>query len=145
MTVPKIPTDLEILDAIYEFHHDDFISFGPGEKNRETKIYVPIDCRKVAEKLKVDGDIVFGRLYYHMEKKYGYRRDDGSVVHFFDSRIRNEVHCINFPLMTSVLAGLRQERKNFWVSTAIAVVALISSWLPLGNDLGIWKLASFLG
>ena len=145
MTVPKIPTDLEILDAIYELHHEDFVSFMSGEPRRDSKIYVPIDCKKIADSLKVDVDIVFGRLYYHLEKKYGYRRDDESVVYFFDSRVGNDVHCINFPLMTSVLAGLRQERNNFWTSTRIAGIALIFSLLSLGNDLGIWKFAPFLG
>lgn len=145
MTVPGIPTDLKILDAIYELHHEDFVSFTSGEKKRGSKIYVPIDCKNIADKLKVDRDLVFGRLYYHLEKKYGYRRDDGSVVHFFDSRVGNDVHCVNFPLMTSVLAGLRQERKNFWTSTAIAVAALFFSCLSLGSDLGIWKFAPFSG
>lgn len=145
MTVPEIPTDLKILDAIYELHHEDFVSFMSDETRRDSKIYVPIDCKKIAGRLKVDGDIVFGRLYYHLEKKYGYRRDDGTVVHFFDSRVGNDVHCINFPLMTSVLAGLRQERKNFWISTATALAALFFSLLSLGSDWGIWKLAPFFG
>lgn len=145
MTIPKIPTDLEVLDAIYESYHDDFISFGPGKKNREAKIYVPIDCKNIADKLKVDADIVFGRLHYHLEKKYGYRNDDGSFVHFFSLQVGDDVLCINFPLMTSVLADLRQERNNFQTSTRIAGIALIFSLLSLGSDWVIWKLAPFLG
>ena len=64
----KVPTDLEILNTIYELHHKDFVLYDQDKEVRETKIMVPINCRDVAEILKVDGYIVFGRLYYHLEK-----------------------------------------------------------------------------
>lgn len=59
-------TDRKILQTI----HDEYLSqFGNFDKNllepiRSSKIYVPIDCKAIATKLRVDPDIIFGRLYY---------------------------------------------------------------------------------
>ncbi|GAA0220919.1 hypothetical protein [Marinomonas primoryensis] len=127
----RIPTDLEILNTIYRIYHSDFVAFERGDGSRDSKIYVPIDCKKVAGELKVDSDIVFGRLYYHLEKQYGYKQDNGSNVHFFAFKVGNDSKCVNFPLMTSILAGLRQEKKKFWIGTAVAVLALIVSTVSL--------------
>jgi len=127
----KIPTDLEMLNTIYRLYHSDFVAFERGDGTRGAKIYVPIDCKKIAGELKVDADIVFGRLYYHLEKQYGYMQSDGSNVHFFALKVGNDPKCVNFALMTSVLAGLRQERKKFWIGTALAVLALIVSSVAL--------------
>ena len=68
----KVPTDLAILEEIYKEYYSVYASFQKGGGDRESKIYVPIVCGDIAKKLNVDSDIVFGRLYYHLEKKYGY-------------------------------------------------------------------------
>ncbi|MGL4713256.1 MAG: hypothetical protein ACRCWP_12090, partial [Shewanella sp.] len=99
----RSPTDLEVLERIYSKYYQDFTEYEDDENIRASKIYVPISCDEIAKKLKVDGDIVFGRLYYHMEKKYGYKQSDGSNVHFFAFRVGKESHCVNFPLLSSVL------------------------------------------
>ena len=127
----RIPTDLEILNTIYRMYHSDFVAFERGDGSRDQKIYVPIDFKKIAGELKVDSDIVFGRLYYHLEKQHGYKQDNGSNVHFFAFKVGNVSMCVNFPLMTSVLAGLRQEKKRFRIGTAIAIFALIVSTISL--------------
>ena len=129
---PKVPTDLEILETIYNLYHEDFVLYDQDEKIRETKIYVPINCHKVADKLKVNGDIVFGRLYYHLNKKYRYRQEDDSKVSFFAfNEIPNSPKSINFPLLTSILAGLKEEKDKFRTTTIIAVVALVLSSISL--------------
>ena len=128
-------------------YHKDFVLYDQDKTVRETKIYVPISCQEIADRLNVNGDIVFGRLYYHLEEKYGYKVPDEPVptrVHFFALKSGDDYHCIHFPLLVSVLAGLRQERKNFWTSTAIAISALIISLVSLGGDIWIWKLIQLL-
>ena len=79
----KIPTDLQLLNAIYKEYRDEFENYSDEAKNRLTKIYLPIDCSLIAKKLKVDGDMVFGRLYYDLENRYGYKKANNSDVHFF--------------------------------------------------------------
>lgn len=132
----RIPTDKDILKTIYKMYLSDFENFDRDNKTRSSKIYVPIECKAVAKKLKVDPDIVFGRLYYHLEKQYGYKQDDGSLVHFFTLSVGSDVKCVNFPLLMSVLAGLLHEHRKFWISTSIAVLALMVSAISLTVSLG---------
>lgn len=128
----KTPTDLELLNAIYEKYYDQFAQYSKDSPDRDSKIYVPIDCVSIASQLGVDGDIVFGRLYYDLENRYGYTRDDGAKVHFFAFVVGKDRHCVNLPLLASVLAGLRHENKRFIVTTWIAIIALIVSSISLG-------------
>ena len=126
----KAPSDRKILSTIYDAHYKEFETFTLGAENgRSSKVLMPIDCKFIAQKLKVDGDIVFGRLYYHLQEKYGYTRQDGSNVAFFTLMAGGDRHCINFPLMASVLAGLEEERSKFqlatWLSTFAIVISII--------------------
>lgn len=107
---PRLLSDHEILSAIHNRHYDDFRSFSDNNKTRSEKIFVPVDIQAIADELGVDADSVFGRLYYDLEKRYGYENDDGTTVHFFTLAVRDDSHCINFPLLEAVLA--REERTN---------------------------------
>jgi hypothetical protein len=128
----KIPTDLELLSYIYEKYYATFISYSKESPDRSAKIYVPINCAEIAKHFKVDGDIVFGRLYYHLEKVYGYTQSNGANVHFFAFHVGDDHKCINFPLLASVVAGLRLEHRKFWWATSISILALIVSAVSLG-------------
>ena len=66
--------------------------------------------REIAKILNVDADIVFGRLYYHLNEKFSYKHDDGSKVEFFALHVGDESHCINFPYLASVLADLQEKK-----------------------------------
>ena len=126
----KPPSDRKILSTIYDTYYKQFETFALGAENgRTSKTLMPIDCKMIAQKLKVDGDIVFGRLYYHLQEKYGYTRQDSSKVAFFTLMAGGDRHCINFPLMASVLAGLEEERSKFqlatWLSTFAIVISII--------------------
>lgn len=121
------PTDLEMLDAIYNRYFDDFAAYTDENRTRSSKIYVPIDVDALATELGVDIDIVFGRLYYHMEGKYGYDDEDGTHTPFFTLAVGGDRHCINFPYLASVLASLREEDRKFRIATSIAVISLVIS------------------
>lgn len=126
-----IPTDLEILNSIYEHHYPDFQAYTVENKIRASKVYVPIDIKMLAKKLKVDNDIVFGRLYYHLNEKYGYKNDDGSHVYFFTPIAGDDRNCVNFPYLASVLADLREQSKKYATATSIAVLSLLLSIVSL--------------
>ena len=127
----KLPTDLEILDAIYERYYDTFASFSKGEPSRSTKIFIPIDIDSISKDMSVDADIVFGRLYYHLEQKYGYKHPGGSKVSFFTLKAGKNINCVNFPYMASVLAKLRDESKRQKTATKIAVISLCVAGVSL--------------
>jgi hypothetical protein len=121
----KLPTDLEILNLIYEQYYETFSQYDEKEnKTRSTKNRVPINIDEIANKLKVDPDIIFGRLYYHLNKKYGYRNEDGTRVSFFTLKVGKDSKCINFPLASSVLADLRNNKRRYNIATWIAVISV---------------------
>ena len=128
----RIPTDLEILDAIYEHYKDVYI--GVVEEKEKPVNYIPIDIPMIAKVLGAEPNSIFGRLYYHLEQKCGYQKtvDDRIVtVHFFSIEIGGKHHCVHFPLMMSVLAGLQKEHREsrtaFWTS----ILALVASAIGL--------------
>lgn len=126
-----LPTDLKILNVIYEEYYDTFISFSKNNSDRSAKNFIPVDIKLIAQKLGVDVDIIFGRLYYHLEQKYGYSRSGGSKVAFFVLKIGSVTNCINFPYMASVLANLRESEKKYTAATVIATISLVIAILSL--------------
>jgi len=128
----RLPTDLQILNSIYNHHYDTFKAYSNSERCRKTKIFVPIDIRKISNDTGVDEDIIFGRLYYDLEKRYSYKRDDGPPVSFFLLGIGDEeLHCINFPYLASVLASLRDENRKYRAATSISIISLAVSAIAL--------------
>ncbi len=122
----KIPTDLEIISEIYNRYEDTFRAYSTEEPDRITRIRVPIDIDEIANACGVGEDMIFGRLYYHFNKKYSYKNENGERITFFTST-KFDGLSINFPLVASVLADLKTEQKNFKISIATAAAALIIS------------------
>ncbi|QJI38614.1 hypothetical protein [Pseudomonas sp. ADAK13] len=131
----KSPSDLKILSTIYKMYYKEFKNYAcesDVQSRRKSKIFVPIHCKTVAKKLNVDHDIVFGRLYYHLQQKYGYTREDGSKVAFYTTIAGEENRCVNFPLLASVLAGLQEESSKFkWATALSGLAVMISILVPL--------------
>ena len=127
----SIPTDLKLLGAIYDRYHADFVAYSDENKTRSTKNYVPIDIKELAKSLNLDSDMVFGRLYYHLNEKYGYKMDNGSRVDFFAMRVARDHHCIHFPYLGSVLADLRDQNRKYLTATFIASLSLILAILAI--------------
>ena len=129
------PTDLEILEEIYKRYYSTFISFSREKPNRSAKIYVPIDIESIAKHFSIDPDIVFGRLYYHLEQKYGFAQADGSKVYFFALQAGSDKHTVQFPLLAAVIASLREERNRHLVSTWVSIAAIVISIISLMTSL----------
>jgi len=124
------PTDLELLEHIYSRYYSTFCSFDRDQPTRAAKIFVPINIEAIAKNFDVDGDIVFGRLYYHLNKKYGYTEEDGTKVSLFVLSAGSDRHCIQFALLSSLVATLRDERNRYlvaiWLSTAALLISVLS-------------------
>lgn len=131
----NVPTNLNIMSYIYKRYYNEFVKFERDNRQRITKIYVPIDCQEIAKHFGVDGDIIFGRLYYHLENLYGYKQSDGNNVHFFALKIGSDSKCINFPYMASILASLKEEHKKFRIATIVSILAIITSVASLTINL----------
>ena len=99
--------------------------------SRSSKNYVSIDIDRLAEDLRVDADMIWGRLYYHLDEKYRYKQEDGSMVHLFTPRIGDDRDCVHFPYLASVLADLRAESRKLLTATTIAIISLIVAAVSL--------------
>ncbi|MEZ5999779.1 hypothetical protein [Hyphomonas sp.] len=127
----KIPTDERLLAEIYKRYERAFGAFSDENKTRSTKIWVPIDIDSISKRFRCDPDLVFGRLYYHMNAKYGSHTAKGDSVNMFEMRIGQDRHCVNFPLVASVLADLQEDKSRFRVSTRMAALSLLVSALSI--------------
>jgi hypothetical protein len=125
--VKRPPTDYQLLHEIYSRYRDDFASYVEGAaEGRSAKIFVPVDLQEIANHFGVDVDSIFGRLYYHLEGKYGEERNEkgGSRKAFFTPVAGRDKNCVNFPLLEAVLAGLWQQRGRDLLAFATAVLSL---------------------
>lgn len=122
----KTPSDLEILDAIFEKYYDSFASFSEAKADRSTKVYVPIDIASLADDMKVDPDLIFGRLYYHLDNKFAHDK-----VHFFSVKVGDDLNCVNFPYLASVLADLRKEKSRYSLAMSLSIISVIVSAIAL--------------
>jgi hypothetical protein len=133
-----LPTDRKLLKRIYRDYVGDFIAHSRTAPIRDSKIYVPIDIRQIASLLKTDPDLLFGRLYYHLDHKYRYRQDDGSNVHLFSLRIGSDMHCVNFPYLAAILSDKNVEHSRTLWALGLSIAAFIVSLAPFLSDL--WHL-----
>src|SRR5690554_917173 len=104
----SIPTDLEILEDIYFRYYDSFRKYATDEPDRIARIRVPVNIQEVADACNVPEDMIFGRMFYHFNKKYSYKDEKGQITTFFITD-KFEGLSVNFPLVASVLADLRKE------------------------------------
>lgn len=136
-----LPTDLEILNAIYDHHYNEF-AFKAHERPRKTVL--AIDISAIAEHLGVDADIVYGRLRYHLDERYQYQRDflntEGRVVRLFLAKVDFDLPAdsVHFPYLASVLAELRADEKKrqtqvviAWFSLGVSGLAVVISFVSL--------------
>ncbi len=128
------PTDLELLEEIYRRYYPAFVDPKRLEDNPRGKIHVPIDINSLADHFGVDADIVFGRLYYHLNEKHGF--EQGSArVDLFLMQVGGQRHCVQFPLLASLVADLRDQRNQYlwtlWLSIPAAIISVISLTIAL--------------
>jgi len=120
----KNVTDRVILKEVYKTYYSDFCNFDKEKPSRDTKIYVPIDCELIAKNLNLDPEIIFGRLYYHLNQKHGYKQDDGTLVDLFAQKVGSDRHVVQFPLLSAVLAEHEQSYLRFTIPMYLSIIAL---------------------
>jgi len=125
----RIPTDLEIMEELYERYFESFRKYATEDPDRIARIRVPINVQEVAEACGVEEDMIFGRIFYHFNKKYSYKDEKGNVTTFFITD-KFEGLSVNFPIVASVLADLRTEKRQtdnfFFISSAALAMSVIA-------------------
>jgi hypothetical protein len=120
----KLPTDRYLLQCIYDMYKADY----PGPKDAAGRglndPYVPIDVRAVAAKVGMSPELVFGRLYFHLDQKYRYKQDNEVNVSLFSLKVGEKRHAVQFPYLASILASQNQEFRRFALGLGISCFAL---------------------
>jgi hypothetical protein len=122
-----LPTDRQILECIYKMYRDAYPGREPGEARGKSDPYLPIVVTDVATRLGCLPELLFGRLYYHLDAKYRYEQDDGAKVHLFSLMVGSERHCVNFPYLAAVLAEKDEEHSRQLWSVWLSIAALVLS------------------
>lgn len=109
------------------------------EKDLHGKIHVPIDLAAVAAHFGVDLAIIFGRLYYHLNAKHGFdvtdylgKEERKTRVGLFLIQVGGQRHCVQFPLLASLAADLRDQRNQYLRTLWLSIIATVLSVLALG-------------
>ena len=125
----KIPTDYEILEDIYYRYYEEYRKYAKEEPDRIARIRVPVNVREVADACGVEEDMIFGRIFYHFNKKYSYKDEKGNITTFFVAD-KFEGLSVNFPLVASILADMNDEKNQtdllLYVSGAAVATSVIS-------------------
>ena len=131
LSTVRLPTDRYLLQCIYDMYQADYpgpkAAAGPGANDP----YVPINVHAVAAKVGMSPELVFGRLYFHLDQKYRYKHDNGVTVSLFTLKVEEKRHAVQFPYLASILAAQNQEFRRFAVGLTMSSVALGVSLVSL--------------
>ncbi|WP_020407153.1 hypothetical protein [Hahella ganghwensis] len=125
------PTDLQILNLIFEHHFQDYLRSPHNDPVRQHKNYVPVDVDYIANILGLDQVLLVSRLMDHLDKKYRYQVEENSYVFLFSTAFGRgsdqDRHVVNFPYLSSIVAGMRDEDRKYRIATGMAGVSLAIS------------------
>jgi hypothetical protein len=127
----KLPSDRKLLQEIFDRHYEAYVAHSRTEPTHGSKIMVPIDIPAIAKTFNVDTDLIFGRLYYHLQQKYGYTQPNGALVAFFSPVAGQDKNCVNMPLLAAVLAGMQEEQGRYLWAIILSIASLIVSIIAL--------------
>jgi len=122
----QIPLDKDVLRCIYDTYESEYPGPLKNGSRGENDPYLPIDIEFISKKLHCKKELIFGRLYFHLDKKYRYANGERTSVPFFVSG-SNQRFLVNFPYLTSLLAGLEDEGRRILFPITISIFALIFS------------------
>ena len=131
----NLPTDRLILKCIYRMYESTYPGIQPGSPRGSNDPYVAIDVPVVADKLGCKPELLFGRLYFHLDYKHRYKQDDGTLVPFFYLKVGDKRHAVHFPYLAAILAGHEQDYRKQWWSVGFSILALILSIASLVANL----------
>jgi hypothetical protein len=120
-------TDRHILRCIYDMYLKSYPGVELPNGKHENDPYVPISVRKIAAKLGCTPQLLFGRLYYHLDAKYRYKQSGGAEVNLFALKVGDKTHCVHFPFLAATLAEHDAEHRKFSWNLWISIFALALS------------------
>ncbi len=120
----KLPTDRFLLQCIFDMYARDY----PGPKDERgagvNDPYVPIDVHAVAKKVGMPPELVFGRLYFHLDQKYRYKHEGGATTALFQLKVGDKRHAVQFPYLAAILAEKNLEFRRYTLTLGLSTLAL---------------------
>ncbi len=120
----KLPTDRYVLQCIFDMYQSSY----PGQRTAggrgENDPYISIDIPAIANKLACSPELLFGRLYYHLDQKYRYKQEGGDLVPLFYLQVSDKRHAVQFPYLASILAGLNQDFRRQAIAFGVSFISL---------------------
>lgn len=123
----SLPTDRNILKCIFEMYEPAYPGKAAEGARGKNDPYMPITVPEVAARLGCSAEMLFGRLYYHLDAKHRYIQDNGAQVHLFSLKVGDQMHCVNFPYLAAVLAERDADHKRQLWSLGVSITALVLS------------------
>lgn len=120
-------SDRCVLQCIYQMYENKYPKSSADLVVSDNDPYVAIDLRAVAKKLDCSPELLFGRLYYHLDRKHRYKQEDGSLVSLFCIKLGEKRSAINFPFLASILASENRDFLRFIMPLSISGLALMIS------------------
>jgi hypothetical protein len=127
----KLPTERQVLQAIFDAHYGEYLEKLAGEDRSAASlesVYVPIDMAKIADGLKVPVPVLFGYLFNHLNLKHPPRQDRGE---FYEREIDGKRDMVNFPVLIAILASLQREHEIAELSLSVATIAAVFAGLAV--------------
>ena len=119
-----LPTDRYVLQCIFDMYSSNYPGTEGHDGRRVNDPYLAIDIPAVAVRLGCSPELLFGRLYYHLDQKYRYKQDDDTIVPLFYLKVGEKRHAVHFPYLASILAGQNQEFRRYILSLSFSTAAL---------------------
>ncbi|WP_172205406.1 hypothetical protein [Niveibacterium sp. COAC-50] len=122
-----LTSDRYVLKCIYEMYKDQYPRSNSDVVVSDNDPYIAINLQALAEKLDCSPELLFGRLYYHLDRKHRYKQEDGALVSLFTLKVGEKKHAVNFPFLASILAGENRDFLRFIMPLSMSGLALLIS------------------
>lgn len=122
----RLKTDRQVLRAIYDRYESEYTKQASGQE----KPYIPVNVRALAEDLQCHAGILFGRLHFDYGTRFRVRKPDEphvTLASVFEVAVGDQRHCVNFPYVAALLAGMDHEHRRNSIAIWVSAVALVVS------------------
>lgn len=126
---PQIPSDRAIFEVIYSKYLAEYLKDVANQTPR--RVYLPVNLTAIAQQLGCNVHILFGRFYSDLRQRYNADRREGFSHSIFEPKAGPDRHCVNFPYLVAILAGMREEAQRQWLTWTLSLLALAVSAFSL--------------
>lgn len=127
MQLMNFPSERQVLRCIADLCESSFA----GARLVDDDPYLPIAVTDIARRLGCDPAMLFGYLYYYLDRKHRYETAPYTWMHLFAIKVGERRHCVNYPYLAGILAaGDCESTRSRW-AIRLALAALLLSLVAI--------------